>query len=96
MTLAADEFIRRFLISVPPHGLQRYRNEKLARCRELLGMTQPEPPPTKTDDDTGRLSRQNRAPHRRCPMGVPGLSPRPHGLHPRPEASPAPSIIDTS
>jgi len=49
-TLDADEFIRRFLIHVLPQGFQRiryygflgnrYRKEKLARCRELLGMQQ--------------------------------------------------------
>jgi hypothetical protein len=48
MTLAADEFLRRFLLHVLPPGFQRlryygflanrYRKEKLARCRELLGM----------------------------------------------------------
>jgi hypothetical protein len=51
MTLSADEFIRRFLIHVLPSGFQRiryygflgnrYRKEKLARCRELLGMRHP-------------------------------------------------------
>jgi len=49
MTLAADEFIRRFLLHVLPEGFHRiryygllgnrYRKQKLARCRELLGMT---------------------------------------------------------
>ena len=48
MTLPADEFIRRFLLHVLPHGFQRiryygflgnrYRREKLAQCRRLLGM----------------------------------------------------------
>ena len=48
MTLDAEEFIRRFLLHVLPDGFQRiryygflgnrYREEKLARCRELLGM----------------------------------------------------------
>jgi hypothetical protein len=48
MTLAAEEFIRRFLLHVLPPGFQRiryygflgnrYRAEKLARCRQLLGM----------------------------------------------------------
>ena len=48
MTLAADEFIRRFLIHVLPSGFQRIRyygflcnrrrQDKLARCRQLLGM----------------------------------------------------------
>jgi hypothetical protein len=49
MTLAADEFIRRFLLHVLPVGFQRiryygflanrYRKDKLARCRELLDMS---------------------------------------------------------
>ena len=48
MTLSADEFIRRFLLHVLPNGFQRiryygflgnrYRQEKLQRCRQLLGM----------------------------------------------------------
>jgi Putative transposase/Transposase zinc-binding domain len=48
MTLAADEFIRRFLLHVLPAGFQRiryygflgnrYRAQQLARCRQLLGM----------------------------------------------------------
>jgi Putative transposase/Transposase zinc-binding domain len=52
MTLSADEFIRRFLLHVLPEGFQRiryygflgnrYRHEKLARCRQLLGMASAE------------------------------------------------------
>jgi len=52
MTLEAAEFIRRFLLHVLPEGFQRiryygflanrYREQKLARCRELLGMPAPE------------------------------------------------------
>ena len=48
MTLAAEEFIRRFLLHVLPDSFQRiryygflgnrYRQEKLERCRQLLGM----------------------------------------------------------
>jgi len=48
MTLKADEFIRRFLLHVLPDGFQRiryygflgnrYRKQKLERCRQLLGM----------------------------------------------------------
>jgi Putative transposase len=48
MTLEAEEFIRRFLLHVLPEGFQRiryygllgnrYREQKLAHCRELLGM----------------------------------------------------------
>jgi hypothetical protein len=60
MTLAADEFIRRFLRHVLPEGFQRiryygflanrYREQKLARCRQLLAVPQPEPP----DDHAAR------------------------------------------
>src|ERR1700675_2446896 len=48
MTLDAEEFIRRFLLHALPDGFHRiryygflgnrYRQEKLARCRQLLGM----------------------------------------------------------
>ncbi len=48
MTLPSDEFIRRFLMHVMPNGFHRiryygflgnrYRNQKLAQCRRLLGM----------------------------------------------------------
>jgi hypothetical protein len=48
MTLDAGEFIRRFLVHVLPEGFKRiryygflgncHRKQKLARCRELLGM----------------------------------------------------------
>ena len=54
MTLDAGEFIRRFLVHVLPEGFQRiryygflgnrYRKQKLARCRELLGMQQSDAP----------------------------------------------------
>ena len=54
MTLEAEEFIRRFLLHVLPEGFQRiryygflanrYREQKLTRCRELLDMPAPEPP----------------------------------------------------
>lgn len=54
MTLTADEFIRRFLLHVLPDGFQRiryygflgnrYRKQKLARCRQLPGMLENEKP----------------------------------------------------
>jgi len=54
MALSAEEFIRRFLLHVLPHGFHRiryfgflgnrYRQEKLSRCRQLLGMPIPEMP----------------------------------------------------
>lgn len=52
MSLSAGEFIRRFLIHVLPEGFQRiryygflgnrHRQQKLALCRRLLGMPNPE------------------------------------------------------
>ena len=54
MTLAADEFIRRFLLHTLPHGFHRirhygflgnrHRTEKLALCRRLLTMSATAPP----------------------------------------------------
>lgn len=55
MTLAADEFIRRFLLHALPDGLKRIRHygllanghraEKLALCRRLLAIQAPPTPP---------------------------------------------------
>jgi hypothetical protein len=55
MTLAAGEFIRRFLLHILPTGFHRiryygflgarHRREKLARCRQLLGSPTSAPPP---------------------------------------------------
>src|SRR5260370_8214979 len=60
MTLSAEEFIRRFLLHVLPRGFHRiryygflgnrFRQEKLARCRQLLGMTLPQVPPKQSTD----------------------------------------------
>jgi hypothetical protein len=59
MTLAAEEFIRRFLLHTLPDGLQRIRHygflangqrtDKLARCRQLLAAPPAEPPPPPRD-----------------------------------------------
>jgi hypothetical protein len=56
MTLAASEFIRRFLLHVLPAGFHRiryygflgarHRREKLARCRQLLGSPTSAPTPS--------------------------------------------------
>jgi predicted Zn-ribbon and HTH transcriptional regulator len=56
MTLATDEFIRRFLIHVLPSGLHRIRHyglfaksscaDNIARARELLAVAEPEGKPT--------------------------------------------------
>jgi hypothetical protein len=61
MTLAAEEFIRRFLLHVLPEGFQRiryygflcnrYREQKLTRCRELLGMVTETPADDERSDD---------------------------------------------
>ena len=61
MTLAAHEFIRRFLIHVLPHGFHRLRYyglfangcraENLARARRLLAMQTPDMASGETDDD---------------------------------------------
>jgi hypothetical protein len=60
-TLTAAEFIRRFLLHVLPEGFQRIRHygflasrnkqEALARCRELLGVSKPAPPEKKSTAD---------------------------------------------
>jgi hypothetical protein len=56
MTLASDEFIRRFLIHVLPKGLHRIRHygllargagaDNVAQARELLAVARPEGQPT--------------------------------------------------
>jgi hypothetical protein len=61
MMLTADEFIRRFLLHVLPDGFQRiryygflgnrYRKQKLARCRQLLGMPENEAPESDLSSD---------------------------------------------
>ena len=63
MTVNADEFIRRFLVHVLPSGFlriryygllgNRYRKDKLARCRELLGMSKLAP---RADEGAGIIA----------------------------------------
>ncbi len=58
MTLAASEFMRRFLLHIVPDGFHRirhvgflangHRTAKLAQCRALLAVPTPEPPPPET------------------------------------------------
>jgi hypothetical protein len=62
MTLAADEFIRRFLLHTLPDGFHRIRHygflsnrhraERIARCRELLLVAAVTPP--ENDDEAGQ------------------------------------------
>jgi hypothetical protein len=78
MTLEAEEFIRRFLLHVLPSGFQRiryygflgnrYRQQKLARCRQLLGM--PAAKPSVSDAGTDYRDRYEELTGnslRRCP-----------------------------
>ena len=80
MTLDAGEFIRRFLIHVLPEGFQRiryygfmgnrYRKQKLARCRELLGMKQSDTPakPEKGRDYRDKVEELTGISLRECPF----------------------------
>jgi hypothetical protein len=100
MTLPAAEFLRRFLLHVVPPGFMRirhygivanrHREQKLARCRELLGVAAaapaPEPIDTPDTDTHGEALDDNdteRAPVP-CPIcGAPMriielLAPQPH------------------
>ncbi len=80
MTLDAVEFVRRFLMHVLPTGFvrvrhygllaNRHRREKLARCRELLGMTvtpQADPAPADPDPITPPGREATVTPTRVCP-----------------------------
>ena len=61
MTLTAEKFIRRFLLHVLPEGFQRiryygflgnrYREQNLRRCRELLGIATETPPAVGRSND---------------------------------------------
>jgi hypothetical protein len=80
MTLEAVEFVRRFLTHVLPAGFvrvrhygllaNRHRREKLARCRELLGMAvtpQADTAPTAPDPITPPGHEVEVTPTRVCP-----------------------------
>ena len=71
MTLAADEFIRRFLLHTLPDGFHRIRHygflgnrhraEKLALCRQLLAISAAAPPDKLTSLDRPRTAASTRA-----------------------------------
>jgi hypothetical protein len=78
MTLEAEEFIRRFLLHVLPSGFQRiryygflgnrHREQKLARCRQLLGMAASTPPVSDAGTDyRDRYEELTGNSLRRCP-----------------------------
>src|SRR5213593_1221897 len=79
MTLKADEFIRRFLIHVLPNGFQRiryygflgnrYRKQKLALCRRLLGMPENDAPVAEPSSDyRDRCEELTGSSLRECPL----------------------------
>jgi Putative transposase/Transposase zinc-binding domain len=81
MTLSAAEFIRRFLLHVLPDGFQRiryygflsnrYRQQKLAQCRQLLGMASGGQPPSEaplTRDYRDRYQELTGSSLRECPV----------------------------
>ena len=104
MTLSADEFIRRFLIHVLPSGFQRiryygllgnrYRAEKLAHCRDLIGMAKPEPVVEAADKDyRDRYEKLTGVSLCKCPVCHLGQMVLFRALQP---IARAPAIIDTS
>jgi hypothetical protein len=81
MTLDSVEFVRRFLMHVLPSGFvrvrhygllaNRHRQEKLARCRELIGMAvtpQAETAPTAADPVMLTVPETTATPTRVCPQ----------------------------
>jgi len=78
MTLAADEFIRRFLLHVLPDGFQRiryfgflanrYRAEKLALCRQLMQMAPPAATPEVNNDYRDRYEALTGISLKKCPL----------------------------
>ena len=107
MTLAATEFIRRFLLHVLPPGLQRiryygflgnrYRQDKLAQCRQLLQMT-PSTPTAVTRADAPQDYRDRHAALtgvslHQCPICHTGHMITVEQLNP---TRPSPPILDTS
>ena len=103
MTLKAEEFIRRFLLHVLPDGFQRiryygfqgnrYREEKLARCRQLLAMP-PYAPVDTTKDYRDRYEELTGSSLRECPVCHRGRMVRIAILPPGPKFQTA--IMDTS
>jgi Putative transposase/Transposase zinc-binding domain len=78
MTLAAEEFIRRFLLHVLPDGFQRiryfgflanrYRAEKLALCRQLMQMAPPAATPEVNKDYRDRYEALTGISLKKCPL----------------------------
>ena len=106
MTLAADEFIRRFLLHVLPDGFKRIRSygwlanchraAQLATCRRLLGVEQPVAAlPTPGEDYRDRYLQLTGRSLRDCPVCGKGHMVRIEGGVPGilPRAPPDPSHV---
>jgi hypothetical protein len=106
MTLAADEFIRRFLLHVLPDGFKRIRSygwlanchraAQLATCRRLLGVEQPVAAlPASGEDYRDRYLRLTGRSLRDCPVCGKGHMVRIEGGVPGilPRAPPDPSHV---
>jgi hypothetical protein len=106
MTLSADEFIRRFLLHVLPSGFHRiryygflgnrYRKEKLAHCRQLLGAppsSESPSAPATPEDYRDRYERLTGHSLRECPICHRG---RMITIKALPEGRSSPTIKDTS
>jgi hypothetical protein len=108
MPLSADEFIRRFLLHVLPDGFHRiryygflgnrYRQEKLERCRQLLGMASAEQTTPATEppkDYRDRYEELTGVSLRLCPLCRRGRMIRKE-VPPPTRACPSPTLRDTS
>jgi hypothetical protein len=104
MTLDVEEFIRRFLSHVLPDGFQRiryygflgnrYREEKLARCRQLLRMPDGPAPSEGSKDYRDRYQELTGSSLRECPICHQGRMVTVATLLPSPDRQT--SIADTS
>jgi len=107
MTLAAEEFIRRFLLHVLPKGFQRIRQYgilgsrsrtgKLARCRQLLGVSVAVEPQLVLENWKARYEAVTGESVDRCPACLQGHMVRVGILLPGPEERRALAVgIDSS
>ena len=86
MTLAIDEFIRRFLIHVLPDGFHRIRHyglfanggraENIARARQLLNVPAPQNEPSDADSTGDDETQTRNIPHDNSPKYTPPHSTR--------------------
>lgn len=103
MTLEADEFIRRFLLHTLPQGFQRiryyglfanrYREDNLALCRQLLNAPPPATLPNESIDYRDRYEQLTAVSLRLCPVCRLGHMVRIKTLPPTPRI---PALLDTS